>query len=159
MALEFSAQAKSELDTIRAKYPTAQASLLPALYIAQREFGHVSLEAMEYIGGLLDISPARVLGVATFYTMYNKEPVGKHLVQVCMNLPCVLLGAEEMFGYISKKLGVAAGETTKDGKFTLMKVECLGACGSAPMMQVNDDYYENLTPARVDEILARLAVG
>jgi len=97
-----------------------------------------------------------VLGVATFYTMYNKEPVGKHLVQVCMNLPCVLLGAEEMFGYISKKLGVAAGETTKDGKFTLMKVECLGACGSAPMMQVNDDYYENMTAGKLEELLESL---
>lgn len=157
MALEFSAEAKTELEAIRAKYPIAQAALLPALYIAQREFGHVSLEAMEYVGGLLGMSPARVLGVATFYTMFNKEPVGKHLVQVCMNLPCCLRGAEEMFNYISKKLGIKNGETTKDGKFTLMKVECLGACGSAPMMQVNDDYYENLTPAKVDEILARLA--
>jgi len=157
MALEFSAEAKTELEAIRAKYPVAQAALLPALYIAQREFGHVSLEAMEYVGSLLGLSPARVLGVATFYTMFNKEAVGKYLVQVCMNLPCCLRGAEEMFNYISKKLGVKNGETTKDGKFTLMKVECLGACGSAPMMQVNDDYYENLTPAKVDEILARLA--
>lgn len=156
MALEFSAEAKAELDGIRAKYPIAQAALLPALHLAQREFGYVSIEAMEYVGCLLGISPARVLGVATFYTMFNKEPVGKNLVQVCMNLPCVLRGAEDMFGYISEKLGVKAGETTRDGKFTLMKVECLGACGNAPMMQINDDYYEDLTPAKVDEILGRL---
>jgi NADH-quinone oxidoreductase subunit E len=153
MALQFSAAAKQKFEQIRSKYPTECAALLPALYLAQEEFGYVSLEAMEYVAKLLNVSPATVYGVATFYTMYNKAPVGKHLVQVCMNLPCALRGAEEVFEYISKKLGVKAGETTKDGKFTLMKVECLGACGNAPMMQVNDKYYEDLTPAKVDEIL------
>ena len=159
MALQFSARTKAELDSIRGKYPTAPAALMPALYLAQRDFGCVSLEAMEYVGSLLGLSPARVLGVATFYTMFNRAPVGKHLVQVCMNLPCSLLGADQVFDYLSKKLGIKAGETTRDGKFTLMKVECLGACGAAPMMQINDDYYENLTPAKIDDIIARLSVG
>ena len=88
--------------------------------------------------------------------MYNQEPVGRHLVQVCMNLPCAMRGAEEVLEYLEKKLGLKAGETTPDKKFTLMKVECLGACGNAPMMQINDDYYEDLTPSKVDNILGKL---
>ena len=138
------------------RYPTPEAAILPALYLAQRELGYVSLEAMEYVAGLLGVSPARIYGVATFYTMFNKEPVGKYLVQVCCNLPCALLGAEEVFDYISEKLGIKEGETTPDNKFTLMKVECLGACGNAPVMQINDQYYEDLTPELVDKILDKL---
>lgn len=153
MGLEFNAATKGELETILAKYPMREAAILPCLHLAQREFGHVSLEAMEYVASQIGVSPARIYGVATFYTMYNKAPVGKYLVQVCMNLPCMLLGAGEVFSYISEKLGIKDGETTGDKQFTLMKVECLGACGNAPMMQINDDYYEDLTPGKVDEIL------
>ena len=156
MALEFSAAARDKVAKIRAKYPTECAALLPTLFVAQEEFGHVSLEAMECVAKTLNVSPATVYGVATFYTMYHKAPVGKYLVQVCMNLPCALRGAEEVFEYIAKKLGIKEGETSRDGLFTLMKVECLGACGAAPMMQVNDKYYEDLTPAKVDEILGGL---
>lgn len=156
MALEFSATALAEKDRILAKYPIKQAACLPLLYLAQQEFGHVNLETMELVAKYCEITPARVFGVATFYTMFNKEPVGKHLVQVCMNICCAMVGAEEVFAYISQKLGIKAGETTKDGKYSLMKVECLGACGNAPMMQIDDDYYENLTPAKVDEIFAKL---
>jgi len=156
MGVEFSSAAKAELTKLMAKYPRKDAVLLPALYLAQREFGYVSREAMEYVAGLVGLSPARVYGVATFYTMFNKEPVGKYLVQVCCNLPCALRGAFDVFDYIAGKLKLKNGETTPDKKYTLMKVECLGACGAAPMMQVNDDYYEDLTPAKVDEILGRL---
>lgn len=153
MALEFSSGSRAEVEKLLSTYPTRDAALLPVLYIAQQEFGCVSTEAMEYVASLLGLSPARVYGVATFYTMYHKKPVGKHLVQVCMNLPCALRGAEEVFAYISAKLGIKEGETSADGLFTLMKVECLGACGNAPMMQINDQYYEDLTPSKVDEIL------
>ena len=153
MSLEFSATAKQELDRIFGRYTTKQAALLPALYLAQREFGYVSLEAMEYVGGIVGLSPARVYEVATFYTMYNKQPVGMYFIQVCTNICCALRGGMDLFAYLSKKLGIAEGQTTKDGRFTLVKVECLGACGNAPMMQVNDDYYEDLTPVKVDEIL------
>ena len=153
MGLEFSAKAKQELDRIFGRYATKQAALLPALYLAQREFGFVSVEAMEYVAGVLGVSPTRVYEVATFYTMYNKQPVGKYFIQVCTNICCALRGGMDLFAYLSKKLGIAEGQTTKDGLFTLVKVECLGACGNAPMMQVNDDYYEDLTPAKVDEIL------
>jgi len=153
MAIEFSESARAEFKELLKSYPNKRAACLPGLYIAQREFGHVSLEAMEYVAGLLELSPANVYGVASFYTMYNKEQVGKYLVQVCMNLPCAMVGAEEVLEHISEKLGIKEGETTSDEKFTLMKVECLGACGAAPMMQINDEYYEDLTPAKVDEIL------
>jgi NADH-quinone oxidoreductase E subunit len=153
MAIEFSAEAKQELDRIFDRYTTKQAALLPALYLAQREFGYVSVEAMEYVAGLLGVSPTRVYEVATFYTMYNKQPVGKYFIQVCTNICCALRGGMDLFAYLSKNLGIGEGQTTKDGRFTLVKVECLGACGNAPMMQVNDDYYEDLTPAKVDEIL------
>lgn len=156
MALEFTAEAKAELDRLFAAYPRRQAAILPALYLAQKEFGHVSLEAMEYVASLTGASPAYVYGVATFYTMYNKQQVGRHLVQVCCNISCALRGADEVFEHISAKLGIKKGETTPDGKFTLMKVECLGACGNAPMMQINDNYYEDLTPDKVDEILNKL---
>jgi len=153
MSLEFSATAKQELDRIFGRYTTKQAALLPALYLAQREFGYVSPEAMEYVAGIVGVSPTRVYEVATFYTMYNKQPVGKYFIQVCTNICCALRGGMELFSYLSKKLGIAEGQTTKDGRFTLVKVECLGACGNAPMMQVNDDYYEDLTPPKVDELL------
>lgn len=154
--MEFPEQTKAEFERLLSHYPRKDAALLPALFLAQRECGYLSLEAMEYVAGLVGVSPARVYGVATFYTMFNKEPAGKYLIQVCMNLPCALRGAEEVFEYISEKLKIRAGETTPDGLFTLLKVECLGACGNAPMMQINDEYYEDLTPAKVDEILARL---
>jgi NADH-quinone oxidoreductase subunit E len=153
MGIEFSPTAKQELDRIFGRYATRQAALLPALYLAQREFGYVSVEAMEYVAGIVGVSPTRVYEVATFYTMYNKQPVGKYFIQVCTNISCALRGGTDLFAYLSKKLGIAEGQTTKDGRFSLVKVECLGACGNAPMMQVNDDYYEDLTPARVDEIL------
>jgi len=156
MGVEFSDTTQQELDRIFGRYTTKQAALLPLLYLAQREFGYVSVEAMEYVAGLVGVSPARVYEVATFYTMYNKQPVGKYFIQVCANISCALRGAMELFAYLSKKLGIKEGETTKDGRFTLVKVECLGACGNAPMMQINDDYYEDLTPAKVDEILKSL---
>jgi len=156
MGVEFSDTTKQELDRIFGRYTTRQAALLPVLYLAQREFGYVSTEAMEYVAGIVGMSPARVYEVATFYTMYNKQPVGKYFIQVCANISCALRGGNELFAYLSKKLGIGEGQTTKDGRFTLAKVECLGACGNAPMMQINDDYYEDLTPAKVDEILKSL---
>jgi NADH-quinone oxidoreductase E subunit len=154
--VEFNQKALAEKDRIMSKYPIPQAACLPLLHLAQQEFGHVSLEAMEYVAGLVSLSPSRVYGVATFYTMYNQTPVGKNLVQVCMNICCAIRGAEEVFEYISSKLGIKEGETSADGKFSLMKVECLGACGNAPMMQINDDYFEDLTRAKVDAIFDKL---
>ncbi len=156
MALKFSEAIEAEFGKICGRYPQKEAALLPALYLAQREFGHLSNEALRYVAQRLDLPPARVYGVATFYTMYNKEPVGKYLIQVCTNICCSLMGGDHVFHYISKKLGIKEGETTTDNKFTLMRVECLGACGNAPVMQINDKYYENLTKEKVDRIIASL---
>jgi NADH-quinone oxidoreductase E subunit len=147
---------RRELDRLLTRYPDKEAVILPALYMAQKEFGYVSDEAIEYIAGLLGVSPAQIEGVATFYTMFNRKPVGKYHVQICRNISCSLLGAEHLIEHVSKKLGIQPGETTPDGKFTLSKAECLGSCGTAPVMQVNDDYHENLTEEGIDALLDRL---
>jgi len=156
MAIEFKENAKKELEKIMGRYPNPQAALLPALYLAQREFGYVSDEAIALLSKAMNIPKARIFGVATFYTMFNRKPVGKYFIQVCANISCAMMGATGLFEFLSEKLGIKEGETSKDGKFTLVKVECLGACGEAPMMQVNDDYYGNLTKEKVNKILAEL---
>ncbi len=156
MGLEFNDSAKKELERIKARYPERQAALLPALYLAQREFGYVSDEAIKYLAQVLELPKSRIYGVASFYTMFNKKPVGKYFIQVCANISCAMMGADGLFDYLSSKLGIKEGETTKDGKYTLCKVECLGACGEAPMMQVNEKYYGPLTREKVDKILSEL---
>ncbi len=156
MSVAFSDTALRELEAIRSRYPDREAAILPALHLAQREFGYVSDEAIEYVATLLGFTPARIEGVATFYTMYNRKPVGKYHLQICRNISCSLLGAEHLIEHVSRKLGVHPGETTPDGKFTLSAVECLGSCGTAPVMQVNDDYHESLTEERIDALLDRL---
>ena len=153
MSAAFSERAMQEFERIRSRYPDREAAILPALYLWQQEFGNISAEGIVYVAGLLGLSPARIEGVATFYTMYNRKPVGRYHVQVCQNLSCSLMGAEELIEILSGKLGVKPGETTADGKFTLSAVECLGSCGTAPVMQVNDDYFENLTGDAIDAIL------
>jgi NADH-quinone oxidoreductase subunit E len=152
----FSSEALRELEAIRSRYPDKEAAILPALHLAQREFGYVSDEAIVVLADLLGFTPARIEGVATFYTMYNRKPVGRYHVQICRNISCSLLGAEHLIEHVSKKLGVKPGETTPDGKFTLTAVECLGSCGTAPVMQVNDDYHESLTEETIDALLDRL---
>jgi len=152
----FSDTTLRELEAIRARYPDKEAAILPALHLAQREFGYVSDEAIVVLADLLGFTPARIEGVATFYTMYNRKPVGRYHVQICRNISCSLLGAEHLIEHVSKKLGVKPGETTPDGKFTLTAVECLGSCGTAPVMQVNDDYHESLTEETIDALLDRL---
>jgi NADH-quinone oxidoreductase subunit E len=156
MALEFSENARKEIAAKIEQLPDRRSALIPALYIAQREFGYISPEVMEYLAAELSLPVSEVRGVASFYTMFNKEPVGKYHIQVCQNLTCSLLGAESLISHLEKKLGIACGQTTPDGKFSISRVECLGSCGTAPVMQINDDYYENLTAEKVDEILAGL---
>ncbi|HEY7528797.1 MAG TPA: NADH-quinone oxidoreductase subunit NuoE [Candidatus Deferrimicrobiaceae bacterium] len=156
MSAAFSDTALRELEAIRSRYPDKEAAILPALHLAQREFGYVSDEAIVVLADLLGFTPARIEGVATFYTMYNRKPVGRYHVQICRNISCSLLGAEHLIEHVSKKLGVKPGETTPDGKFTLTAVECLGSCGTAPVMQVNDDYHESLTEETIDALLDRL---
>src|SRR5512135_412294 len=138
MALEFSENTKKELAAKLEKLPDKHSLLIPALHMAQRDFGYISTEAMECVANELGVKTAEVKAVATFYTMFNKKPVGKYHVQVCQNLTCSLLGAEPLIGYLEKKLGISSGQTTKDQMFTLSRVECLGSCGTAPVMQIND---------------------
>jgi NADH-quinone oxidoreductase E subunit len=156
MALEFSENARKEIAAKIEQLPDRRSALIPALYIAQREFGYVSPEVMEYLAAELRLPVSEVRGVASFYTMFNKEPVGKYHIQVCQNLTCSLLGAESLISHLERKLGIACGQTTPDGKFSISRVECLGSCGTAPVMQINGDYYENLTAEKVEEILAGL---
>ncbi|TAJ80514.1 NADH-quinone oxidoreductase subunit NuoE [bacterium] len=156
MALEFSPEALKQFHETVRRYPKKEAAMLPVLYLAQREFGYLSSEAIEYIAQLMELSPARVYGVVTFYTMLNMKPIGKHHIQVCRTLPCVLVGAEKITTLLKSKLGIQVGETTPDGRCTLSEVECLASCGTGPMMQINDDYYENLTQEKVEEILRSL---
>lgn len=153
MALEFSPETLKQFEATVARYPKKDAAILPVLYLAQQEFGHIGPEAVEYVARLMGQPPARVHGVVSFYTMFNTKPIGRHHIQVCRTLPCALRGAAHVTGYLQKKLGIKTGETTRDGRFTLSEVECLASCGTAPMMQVNDDYYENLTDEKIDEIL------
>lgn len=157
MAVEFSAAAKARFDQIVTRYPIKRAAIMPTLWLAQEEFGWLSTEVLEYVAGLLELSPAFTASVASFYTMYNKKPVGKHHVQVCTNLSCALVGADRIVDCLRSRLGVEVGQTTADGRFTLSVVECLASCGTAPMMQINDDYWENLNPDSTVEIIDRLA--
>lgn len=142
-----------KIDELLKKYPRKDAALLPLLHLFQERDGWISKESMEKAAQILEIPTSRVRGVATFYTMYNKEKVGRYFIQVCTNIACHLLEARKIVEHIEKKLGIKVGETTPDGKFSLITVECLGSCGTAPMMQINNDYYENLTIEKVDSIL------
>lgn len=153
MALEFSPATLKDFEVTIARYPKKEAAMLPVLYMAQQEFGHLGPEAIEYVAKLMDQPPARVQGVVSFYTMYNMKPIGRHHIQVCRTLPCALRGAENVTDLLKQKLGIEPGQTTADGRFTLSEVECLASCGTAPMMQINDTYYENLTEAKINEIL------
>ena len=154
--MEFSPEKQKDFDKLLPRYPIKEAAALPTLRLAQEEFGYVSSDVIEFVADLLEVPVARIKAVASFYTMYDKKPVGKYHVQVCQNLSCSLMGAEHIIEHLQKKLKISVGETTSDKKFTLTRVECLGACGTAPVMQINDDYYEDLTPEKVDAILEGL---
>jgi NADH-quinone oxidoreductase subunit E len=129
---------------------------LPLLHLCQEQNGWVSEEIMQYVAHRLDVSPAHVQGVVTFYTLYNQQPVGKHQVWVCRTLPCALRGAYDVLAHCEARLHIRAGETTADGKITLRTAECLASCGTGPMMQVDKEYHEDLTRERVDAILQKL---
>lgn len=139
-----------------ARYPRTKSAILPALTIAYRQVGHLNDEIYDEISEAIDVPLLEIAEAATFYTMFPKKPTGKYLIQVCHNLPCSLLGADSLVRYLEDKLDIKKGETTSDGLFTLISVECLGSCATAPMMQINHDYYENLTPEKVDSVLKQL---
>ncbi|HEC12825.1 MAG TPA: NADH-quinone oxidoreductase subunit NuoE [Acidiferrobacteraceae bacterium] len=141
-----------------AKYPVArkQSAVMAALHIAQEEKGWLSNEVMDFVAELLEIRPIQVYEVATFYSMYELAPAGKHKICICTNVSCMLCGSDTVVAHLEKKLGVKLGQTTDDGRFTLKEVECLAVCGGAPMMQIDKQCYENLTPEKIDSILETL---
>jgi len=152
-------KSRKEILRILHEVPNPQSALLPALHLAQRDYGGwlpPTGEAFDQVAAVMGLPPTMVASAASFYTLLQREPVGRHLVQVCTNISCSLMGAEHLMAYISRKLGIQPGETTADGRFTLQEVECLGSCGTAPMMRVDDQYYENLTEGKVNLILEGL---
>lgn len=153
---QFTAEQLDEVRRLKSLYPDQRGALLPALHLAQDTFGYISLEVEEYVAGLFGLTPAHVHEVVTFYTMFFQRPKGRHVVAVCHNLSCHLLGAKTIIDHLTERLGVEVGETTADGRVTLLSVECLCACEQAPMMQVDDRYEGQLTPDKVDRILESL---
>jgi NADH-quinone oxidoreductase subunit E len=152
----FSADQLAEVRRLQSLYPDRRGALLPVLHLAQETFGHISLEVEAYVAELFDLSPAQVHEVVTFYTLFFREPPGRHVVAVCHNLSCHLAGAPRIIDHLKARLGVDVGETTDDGRVTLQAVECLCACEHAPMMQVDDRYEFDLTPEKVDRVLQEL---
>jgi NADH-quinone oxidoreductase subunit E len=155
-AVIFSETELAEVRRLQGLYPDRRAALLPVLRMAQERVGYVSPEVEVYVAGLFDLSPAHVHEVATFYTLFYKRPVGRHVIAVCHNLSCTLLGAEAVIAHLQERLGIEAGETTPDGRVTLLRVECLCACEEAPMMQVDDDFVGLLTREKIDATLEGL---
>ncbi|MBI4400051.1 MAG: NADH-quinone oxidoreductase subunit NuoE [Nitrospirae bacterium] len=147
---------KTEIDEILSRYPVRRSAMLPLLTMAQREEGYVSEAAMKEIASILRVTPPQVYETVTFYTMLNLKPIGTFHIQVCKSLMCALVGSDSLLVWLQARLGIKPGETTPDRLFTLSTVECLASCGTGPMMQVNDDYYERLTEEKVDRILADL---
>jgi NADH-quinone oxidoreductase subunit E len=156
MTIKFSEEKLNEVKELISHYPEGKqkSALLPVLHIAQDEFGGwLDVPVMDYVAGLLNILPIEVYEVATFYSMYNMKPVGKHLLEVCRTGPCMLNGSDQIIDYIKEKLGINEGETTPDGLFTLKPAECLGACGYAPMMQYGKTFREHLTKEKIDKLI------
>ena len=154
--IKFSDEKLNKINELVSQYPEGKqkSALLPVLHMAQREFGGwLDVSTMDYVASLLHLQPIEVYEVATFYSMYNLKPVGKYVFEVCQTGPCMVNGSDEIIDYIKQKLSIGIGETTADGLFTLKVVECLGACGYAPMMQLGKTYREHLTKQRVDEII------
>jgi len=156
MIMEFSKEKLAEFNALVSRYPEGKhkSALLPVLHLAQEEFGGwLDVPVMDYVAELLKIEPIEVYEVASFYSMYNLKPVGKYMFEVCQTGPCMINGSDEIINYIKEKLGIGVGETTADRMFTLKTVECLGACGYAPMMQLGKNYREHLTKEKVDAII------
>lgn len=154
MAFAYTPERLARFEKILTRYPQKMPALLPALHLVQEQQGYVSPESIEYVAELLDLSPAHVDSVVSFYTMYNRAPRGKHFIQVCTNISCSLCGSRDLVEHIKKSLGLQIGETSADGRFSLIGVECLAACDMAPAVQINDDYHGPMSVAEFDRWLA-----
>jgi NADH-quinone oxidoreductase E subunit len=142
-----------QIQDLISKYPEKRSALIPSLHIAQKELGYISQDTMREVAQIFGLSPNEVHEVTSFYTMFHRKPVGKYIIQVCTNISCQICNAESIMDHLTKKLGIKPGETTSDNKFTLLEVECLGSCGTSPVVQINEDYYEDLTPEKLSMIL------
>jgi NADH-quinone oxidoreductase E subunit len=145
-----------QIQSLMDRYPGRRSALIPALQMAQKEAGYISPETVCEIARLFNLTPNEVNEVASFYTMFYKKPVGKYVIQVCTNLSCMICNAEKVMEHLTQRLGIRPGETSPDRKYTLVEVECLGSCGTSPVVQINDTYYEELTPEKLDQILDSL---
>jgi NADH-quinone oxidoreductase subunit E len=155
----FTSENTAVAEEVIARYPVAKSALIPLLHLAQEQDGHVTDEAMIHIAELIGVTPAEVLGTASFYEMFKREPVGDYLVNVCTNISCMLLGGEELLHHLERRLGIKAGSTTPDGKFTLEDVECIAACTEAPCLQVNYRYFHRITHEQADDLIEDLRAG
>ena len=154
--VEFPAEVKKRFDEVLTRYPNKEAALLPTLHLVQETWGWISPEAVQYVGELLDLAPATVFGVVSFYDMYNQKPMGKYNLRVCTNLSCMVSNAYDIYEHLCEKLDVHPGERTKDGLYSVVEVECLGSCGTAPVVQVNNDYHESMDVSKMDDLLTKL---
>lgn len=143
----------SPIEEIKARFPNPRSAVLPALYLVQKEYGWLSPEALSHVAKTLNVPESAVRGTATFYAMFRNRAVGRHLIQLCTNVSCMILGAEKLVDWLKNRYGLEPGGTTPDGRFTLIIMECIGACGTAPAMLVDTDFYENLTEKTLEPIL------
>ncbi len=155
----FSEKSQAEFKNILTRYDSKRSALLPVLHMAQDEFGWLAPEVVDYVARIMELSPAEVLEVISFYTMFHKKPVGKHHFQFCATLSCWMFGSHQLMKSTCARLGIREGETTPDGQFTVSRMECLGSCGSAPMLMVNETYYENMTPEKLNRLVASCKEG
>lgn len=154
-----SEQAKQHMRDLAARYPVSRSAVLPALHIAQQEEGYITQEGLQAVAEVLNLTVDDVESVATFYTMYYQQPMGKKVIKVCNSISCYLRNCDALIEHMEQRLGIKRGETTPDGNFTLLTVECLASCGTAPVLQVNDEFVENVTPEKADQLIKDLTVG
>jgi NADH-quinone oxidoreductase E subunit len=159
MALTLPRELDEKIEELKNRYPTTRACLIPALVLANKHYGYISRDVMDAVAQRLGLPKSHVINTATFYTLLHKEPVGKFHIQVCVNVSCFLKGSDRLLEHLKKKLGIAPGEMTSDGLFSLECVQCLASCGTAPTIQINDDYYEAMTVEKLDKLLDELRTG
>lgn len=155
-SVEFSAEELDEIERLKGLYPSSKSAIMPVLWMAQKKWGWLSQEVMTYVGNIMDLPYAHVYGVSSFYTMYFKKPMGRNHIQVCTNVSCLLRGGESLYNRVSARLGIGHNQRTADGSHSLEEVECMGACGGAPMIAVNEEYFENVTLDGLEGILDSL---
>ena len=155
--IQFSPEELDTIEKLKALYPDSKSAIMPVLWMAQKKWGWLSINVMRHVGEVMNLPYSHVFGVASFYTMYFKKPMGRYHVQVCTNVSCMLRGGEKLYDHVSRRYGIGHNQRTQDGMFSLEEVECMGACGGAPMVAINEDYHENISVEDLDRLLDSLA--